>query len=92
MGVKAQDQPEAGSIAACSSPPKRRRVGSISGTGAGPTAGGQEVTAQGEGEPAARKLPPRSRLKGLIEWMKSSGDFPGLGRPAPSLLKVDRTD
>lgn len=81
-GVRVQDQPEAGSIVGCSSPPKRRRVGSISGTGAGPKAGGQVVTAQGEGEPAARKLPPRSRLKGLIEWMKSSGDFPP-GGPHP---------
>jgi hypothetical protein len=81
-GVRVQDQPEAGSIAGCSSPPKRRRVGSISGAGAGPIAGGQVVTAQGEGEPAARKLPPRSRLKGLIEWMKSSGDFPP-GGPHP---------
>ena len=83
VGVRAQDQPEAGSIAGCSSPPKRRRVGSISGTGAGPTVGSQVGTAQGEGEPAARKLPPRSRLKGLIEWMKSSGDFPLGGQHPP---------
>jgi hypothetical protein len=81
-GVRVQDQTEAGSMAGCSSPPKRRRVGSISGAGAGPTASGQVVTAQGEGEPAARKLPPRSRLKGLIEWMKSSGDSPP-GGPHP---------
>jgi hypothetical protein len=85
--IHGRDLDEGASLVACNSPPKRRRVGSISGSGGAlqPTAQASAPAAAaaaggraGDSEQANRKLPPRSRLKGLIEWMKSSGDVNGL--------------
>lgn len=54
----------------CNSPPKRRRFDA---RGSAPViTGGTTAAVAPEGDEDVRKLPPRSRLKGLIAWMKAN--------------------
>lgn len=81
---KAQASPDA-QRAAMDSPPKRRKMrpdeAKSRWTGVVPSAADNNAVSLDD--PDIKKLPPRSRLKGLIAWMKANADAQQLGPKLP---------